>query len=385
MNLADMLCYADIQDLGRIARHYACECSLHSKNELIQTILATVNRRDVLERTVGALEDEDRQFLNSLLFDPKDAYSLEELLAKAGNAFPSAPGAKRTENEAATNPRDLIVRFKQRGWLFHGFSNQSKMVYRVPQDLKKRVADVLFNQYQGRLEPLSEPPYGYRDEQGLLSHDMLVFLRMLAEGEMPLNLEGFLYKKHLLRVLQNLSVQEEPVGKTAWRFGYGRRFKHYPLRFSFLYDYVYSHGYIEEQPGWLKLTPQGEARLADGTEEPADAFYHFWLKLYQQAVPNLKMVAYWAIRLTEEWVTAESLGQVLMGLIKPFYYDSPQSIYTEKVVPMLLHLGLIRIGLDDGQRQAVQRTSLGQVVLDNGPTATARKAAKTTAGKGLNP
>ncbi|UUZ79431.1 hypothetical protein LJK88_30305 [Paenibacillus sp. P26] len=71
MNLADMLSYADIHDLSRIADTYQCECNGHSKNELIQSILSTVGRKEVFQRQVDALSIEDIRFLNSLLFDPR--------------------------------------------------------------------------------------------------------------------------------------------------------------------------------------------------------------------------------------------------------------------------------------------------------------------------
>ncbi|MDF2963535.1 MAG: hypothetical protein K0S39_5270 [Paenibacillus sp.] len=99
MNLADMLSYADIHDLSRIAVTYNCECNGHSKNELIQSILSTVTRRDVFERQVVELSIEDVRFLNSLIFDKRGSFSIEELIArvqqsrfvKEENLFPGYP------------------------------------------------------------------------------------------------------------------------------------------------------------------------------------------------------------------------------------------------------------------------------------------------------
>nr|WP_313779191.1 hypothetical protein [Paenibacillus larvae] len=62
MNLADMLSYADIQELKKIASTYSCECNSHSKNELIQSILSTVNRREVFEERISRLSMEDIRF-----------------------------------------------------------------------------------------------------------------------------------------------------------------------------------------------------------------------------------------------------------------------------------------------------------------------------------
>src|SRR5690348_3272925 len=93
MNLADMLCYADIVQLTRIAETYDCRCSGHSKNELIQSILTAVHRRESLELRVGEMSEDDMRFLNSLLFESRTAYSLEELTARAfGAGFVSDAG-----------------------------------------------------------------------------------------------------------------------------------------------------------------------------------------------------------------------------------------------------------------------------------------------------
>ncbi len=82
MNLSDMLGYADIQQLSRIADVYRCECNGHSKNDLIQSILSTVSRNDVFEAQISSMKLEDLRFLNSLLFEARNSFSLEDLLAR---------------------------------------------------------------------------------------------------------------------------------------------------------------------------------------------------------------------------------------------------------------------------------------------------------------
>nr|WP_313782379.1 hypothetical protein [Paenibacillus larvae] len=46
----------------KIASTYSCECNSHSKNELIQSILSTVNRREVFEERISRLSMEDIRF-----------------------------------------------------------------------------------------------------------------------------------------------------------------------------------------------------------------------------------------------------------------------------------------------------------------------------------
>ena len=410
MNLADMLSYADIHQLNRIARHYACDCNTNSKRELIQSILNTVNRSDVFERYVEQLTLEDIRFLNSLLFDQRDAFSLEELLARAQisryeAAKPSgsisalggsANGAgsellttltvdlrglaeqkaekkekkresKKGKSAAETeskpwSPREMIVKFAHQGWLFNGYSQQTKYLYQVPADLKRRFGDSLTRAFQRRLSYIDEP-HAYRDEQRLLAEDVRKFLAYLRFNDVELTAEGTMYKRSQLAILDSLHVKEETVGKGGWRFGYGRKIKDYPNRFSLIYDYCYYEGLIQEGPGALTLTEKGEAYAAEGRLADPGAIYRFWLKLYKNPIHNLQSLTHWIDRLAGRWVTLESLSEVLTPLIKPFYYDAPASILSNRIVMMMMHQGLLRIGEHPETGTVVEMTKLGSSIV----------------------
>ncbi|MCZ8520518.1 MULTISPECIES: hypothetical protein [Paenibacillus] len=358
MNLADMLCYADIHELSRIAGTYKCECNGHSKNELIQSILSTVGRRDVFEHQVGSLSMEDIRFLNSLLFDTRDTFSLEELTARAQQSRFTKDG-----DDQPWNPRESIVRFKQRGWLFSGYSQQTRYLFQVPADLKRRFIVVLAKQFREKLVTTEEPPV-YRDEQKLLLEDIFVFLQYLRDTEVALTAEGVMYKRNLSGILDRFSVREELLGKSAWRFGYGRMFRDYPNRFSLVYDYCYYNDLISEQGGLLTLTDHGLARLQEGRREDPVQVYRFWLRLYKGPVPPLQSLVQWLNRTCSEWVTYSSLLGVLGPLIRPFYYDSAESILEQRVVRMMMHLGLLRIGEDPAQGPVVRMTKLGASIVE---------------------
>lgn len=187
MNLADMLSYADIAQLSGIAEVYQCECSSHSKNELIQSILSAVQRREVLARRVEEMSLGDLRFLNSLLFEKRAAYSLEDLTARAalaadpalpqaadakqqapigatqtnGAGKGSGPAANRTASggrkakqpeepkSPADERRSAIARFKRYGWLFGGITQQTRYLFHVPEDVKKKLCDAIEDQFRG--------------------------------------------------------------------------------------------------------------------------------------------------------------------------------------------------------------------------------------------
>ncbi|WP_010273815.1 hypothetical protein [Paenibacillus senegalensis] len=379
MNLADMLSYSDIADLSKIAQTYACECNTHSKNELIQSILSNATRKDVLEKQIGDMSLEEIRFVNTLLFDQRESFSLEDLLARA-NQTRFSDGSSRNgaldqnlgqgqeqEQEqgeiSAWNPRELILKNKHRGWLFNGHSQNTRYLFHVPRDIKKRIKAILAGRFSSQLEVIGEEPEVYREEQGLLSNDLLFFLHYVHQNGPQLSAEGFIYKRPLQHLLEGMAVQEELPGRAAWRFGYGRRFREYPTRFSFLYDYAYYQHLIEETGEQLLVSSAGLERLAARKEESIKALYQFWLKLYKGAVPNLQAIVQWIETLAAEWTTVRSLEQVLLPLIKPFYYDQPEAILQEKILKMLLHLGMLKMGEHSVHGQVVQINKLGSSVI----------------------
>jgi hypothetical protein len=356
MNLADMLSYADIHDLSRIAVTYNCECNGHSKNELIQSILSTVNRKEVFERQVVGLSIEDIRFLNSLIFDKRGSFSLEELIARVQQS------RFNKEDNDGWNPREMITRFKHRGWLFNGYSRETRYLFQVPADLKRRFGETLAKQLQRQLE-VSDEPGVYRDEQKLIVEDIRHFLHFVSQQETVLTAENFMYKRYLQQVLDRLSVKEEPVGKTAWRFGYGRLFKEYPNRFSLIYDYCYYNELITEYNQVLALSAKGKEKLDSLQKEDLLQVYRFWLRLYKGAVPNLQSLVYWLEKLAKEWVTLDSVKKALVPLIRPFYYDTPESILEQRILQMMMHLGLMRIGEHKAHGPVIQVTKLGSSII----------------------
>lgn len=371
MNLADMLSYSDIAELSKIAQTYSCECNTHSKNELIQSILSSATRKDVLEQQIGEMSLEEIRFVNTLLFDQRESFSLEDLLARANqtrftdNAPPSGSLNQNSEHEHVNswNPRELITKNKHRGWLFNGHSQNTRYLFHVPHDIKKRIKTILAGRFSSQLEVIREEPEVYREEQGLLANDLLFFLHYVHQNELQLSTEGFIYKRPLQYLLEGMAVQEELPGRAAWRFGYGRKFREYPTRFSFLYDYAYYQHLIVETGEQLALDDKGLERLTERKVESIKALYQFWLKLYKGAIPNLQAIVQWIETLAPEWTTVRSLEGVLLPLIKPFYYDQPEAILQEKILKMLLHLGMLKMGEHSVHGQVIQINKLGASVI----------------------
>lgn len=381
MNLSDMLGYADIGQLSRIADAYRCQCNGNSKNDLIQSILSTVNRHDVFEERIDAMKLEELRFLNSLLFESREAYSLEDLIARVqqsrfGNQQeanelpvepPKAEKSKRRKKKELTapqpaSPRDVIVQFKHYGWLFNGFAGANRYMFQVPGDLKTRFRETLRRRFAQQLTYSSEPPL-YRDEQTLLKEDVHVFLRYVQRHEVQLMPDGSMYKRFLQQALDHMAIREQLPAKGAWRFGYGRHFNHYPDRFSLLFDYCMSAGALENAHGILTLTEAGKARLQQPSLRETENLYRYWLKLYKSPVANLLSLVHWVHALAQEWVTTDSLKQVLLPFVKPYYYDDADAVLERRVWSMMLHLGLLRIGEHPQHGTVLRMTKAGSAIV----------------------
>ncbi|MFC5467750.1 hypothetical protein ACFPPD_03400 [Cohnella suwonensis] len=405
MNLADMLSYSDIAELSAIAEAYGCECSSHSKNELIQSILSTVQRRDVLESRVGEVTGNDLRFLNSLLFESRSAYSLEELKARAiggessgastglvvaGNTGDTAASAvtkplaakgkeRKKKTDAVKSPpgpdetaRQSISRFKRNGWLFNGFSQHTRYLFQVPEDVKTRLGDALEKRFRHSLDFVSEPP-AYRDEASLLAEDAGAFLKYVRDNDVPLTSDGVMYKRQLSLALERMSVSETIPSRGGWRFGYGRKFRDYPDRFSLLYDYVYSEGFVAELADRLELTEQGR-NAADGfAKTDQTKLYRCWLRQYKAPVPNLTTLAQWIMRLTPEWTTVDSVCRILQPLARSYYYDTQRDVLENRVLRMLMHLGALRWGETDKGEAVVKLTSQGKSLISGIPPASSER------------
>lgn len=357
MNLADMLTYADIGILTQIAKHYECSCNANSKLELIQSILGKMGRREYMEEHLDQIEIEDLRFLNTLLFDGRREFSLEELVACARQANFSE------EDKQREKPRELISRFRQRGWLFNGTTSHNRYLFHLPDDLKSRFRTKLEHHVRSEVEKAQAPEI-YREEPTLAAEDLSLFLEYVQRHDIPLNSEGAMYRRNQAQLMEKLHVEEPLLGKSGWRFGYGRSFNIYPDRLSLLYDYAYNKKWIIAQNGSLEITASGAQMIAEDRREPLMQLIRFWLRLYRGPIPNLLSLIYWIDRGSTEWVTVSSLYQSLEKFIKPFYYDTSVAIFQERILKMMLHLGMLRIGEDNFQNRLVRMTPIGRAYVD---------------------
>lgn len=350
--------FTDIKQLHQIAEHYGCECNPHSKNELITSLLANLQHRHTIKLEVQKLTPIEAHFLLLLFLDKRLLFSLEDLLAKASIAL--AATAEKTKEEA----RRLIAGALKRGWIFPAKGTGAGQ-YQTPHDLREPYIYAWLESQTKDWQADMVEPLGYRDEGTALCDDMLQFLRFLEAEPIPLTADGGMYKRYQTQLFQFLNVKEAPLPPQKWRFGYGLHFDLYPDRFSLLYDFCYFRRYIEENGGFVRITDQGRELIADpAVAEHYHELIRFWLRLYKRAIPNLPMLVQLIPLLSAgRWIAQSQLSGLLLPWIKPFYYDEPIDILSNRVLKMMVHLGLLKVGQSAEQEWMYTTTSASQAWL----------------------
>jgi len=338
LNLDEMLIYADIGHIHNIADQYQCRCNRHSKTEMIQTIIYTVFRQGTLDTLISQMDDVEFTFIQLLYLDARTQYLMEDLLAKGKQAI--------TLRNSSIQPRELIISALKKGWIFQGVGRKYAFFYMVPHDLKKKILQILIKKM--KLEVLNKDQnFVYRDERNLIISDVDIFLQMVSKKNILLTAKGNIYKKHQKVILDHLQVKEEPLGRVAWRFGYGRRYHEYPDRFSLIYDFAFYHGLIaEDENGYLLITKDGLKWLDQANrEEEEKKIYTFWVRLYKRPIPFLQLIIKWIdLAAYNQWVQLNSMEEEILFWLRDHYYETKSQVFHDRIIKMLLHLGVLQLG-----------------------------------------
>lgn len=356
LNVADLLSYADIHQLNRMAQRLECVCDTHSKQQLIQSILIRMKQKGIYGTELNELAKEELLFLMLLAFDRRDWLSLEELTAKATLSV--------THTKSSRPIRHLITEALASGWLFRGVSRNTQDLFRIPRDLNDEVISQIRREYGRHLETLRLPPMVYRDEGDSLLSDILLFLNYIHRTEVRLTAEKVIYKRHLQQMLTQMSVREEIPAQSGWRFGYGFHFRYYPDRFSLIHDVCLILHLIKEEREFVELTEKGKLYLASPQLLSLVPVYRTWIRIYKHPIPLLPILTNLVGLLCDgQWVSLSSLFAVMRPWIAPFYYDSPEQVFEQRIIKMMVHMGMLQMAtLPEGA--AIRLSEVGKRLLE---------------------
>jgi hypothetical protein len=341
MKLADYLLYRDIQDLSLMASYYECDCNRNSKLELVQTIHHNMLNKKILEEHLNQLESPLIHFYTYILFQQTRSFSIDELVAKGKYIC-------QLFNYDVSLPRKWIADCLKRGWLFPT-SSKYQVQLEIPVDflpyLRKQWIYYWSSKYQMTI--CKDIDQRLRDEGTSLLADLSTFLAFVKEKSLPITLDGVIHKRYQQMILSKFNITEEVVQVKSWRFGYGRRFPNYPNRLALIYDFCYFKQWIQEDQEMLFITKKGEDVLR--TENMVSGALHedvvsFWKKTYKNAVPCLPFLFQFILEISaEQWIESNQLYRMIQPWLQPYYYDDEETIYRERIVQMLVHLGLMQV------------------------------------------
>lgn len=338
MRIAEWLTYTGIEQLKELNRFYGLESNLHSKHELICTLLRQINRKTKLKEVMDQLTISENRFLQLIMLDHSPSYTMEELIGKGRAALQDLEG----------EPRSLVVQAIKRGWLFPGFSPGTRDLFFVPIDIREQLLQLLIAPYQQY--SLNHEPDVYRTEEGLLWRDLLQFLIFVQKEMVKRAQDGAIYKQQQKQLFHSFAIQEQPLHKKGPRFGFGRSYHLYPDRFSLIYDYAFYQQYIyENMDETLCLTEKGQGKCIHIDSSEAQEMYRFWIRLYRRPIHNLPIIIRWIGFLTKQnWMPLDQVYQVVEQWIRDYYYETKRSLF-RKVIQMMLHVGVIKLGKKNEQ------------------------------------
>jgi hypothetical protein len=356
VRLAEMLSYADIGQLHQLADTYSCSCNINSKNELIQSLLSSIKRESIIQQQLAELSHEEFHFLMHIVYDSRTTFTLEDLRAKAKFSY--------LQDLERDTYRNLISIALKKGWIFRIPSRNAGASFQVPEDMREQWATAILKKELENHKAEDEPNV-YRDEGHALVEDIITFLKYFQNHDAPTTAEGILYKRNQLQILELMSVREGPVDKGGWRFGYGRHFRDYPDRLSLIYDFCFYRGYIQEEPGTkIEILPAAEEAVQLPPDLLSLEMFKFWIRLYKRPIPGLAMLTRLVCHATDNrWTSEEALVQMLTKRLRTFYYDNEESIARNRILKMMIHLGLLRKGKIGERDWVCQTTAWGRKVL----------------------
>ncbi|RAL21072.1 hypothetical protein [Thermoflavimicrobium daqui] len=337
MRMADWLTYTDIEQLKKLNQYYGFTADRHSKHDLICSLLRHVHQKNALQKMVDQLSPSEYRFLQLLILDPSPSFTMEELMAKGRAALNGEDG----------EPRSFVVNALKKGWLFPGYSLQTQFLYHIPSDTREKMVELLLEPYQ---KFRTDQPAFYRDEEMQMVHDLIHFLDFLRKEIVRITHDGAIYKQQQRQLFQTFYIKEEPLVHKGPRFGFGRRYHLYPDRFSLIYDYAFYEGFFVEEDGYLCLTESGSGKITKTIDEnEAKNLYRFWIRLYRKPIYHLPILIRWIGLLAHPgWFPLHQAYEIIRPWIKSFYYETEESLF-QKMIQMLVHLGVIRLGSEDSQ------------------------------------
>lgn len=324
MNLMEVLLFQDRQELMKLLNEsYEEKINVNSKRELIEILYPRLTNREKVTGRFQSLSTNAQKLTLYLCFDKKLFNSKEELHGIVPNI---------DKNQFLS----LIEQLTLNGILFV-YKNGN---YVIPNQIKKEIIESIQRSMIDHSFIL--PSLDVEEKELTIIHDLFVFIDYVCEKPLSLTKVGTMYKKDFQGIMKQFKVQEQ-LPNEQWRFGYGRRFSQYPDRFSLLYDYCYSKGWIKESNNQLITTSKVEELYDMRINELLQNIVSFWHKLYKRPIPTIGLLYELLLSVLKdgEGIEEEFLVSFFRPFVFEYYFDSTDDIITKRFLNMLVFLDIV--------------------------------------------
>lgn len=322
----DVLIFQDRNHLVKLLNNRTIECNQNSKRELVETLFPELLNAELLQAKFKGLTNNAKVVVMQVCYGERIFFSKEELLALI-------PKSNLKLH------KKILLELVNEGFLFV-CSNQN---YTIPSQLKQVIIRLFKKPF---IESALYGPESPNDETTTIKlvEDLLTFVDYVADKPLSLTKAGSLHKKDYLLLMKKFEVQEE-LPNEQWRFGYGRRFYHYPDRFSLLYDYCFKNGWTIEEDGQLKVTKKISQLEKMTVTDLMNGLIRYWLKLYKRPVPTIGFLYSFVIDILNEIDTIEESVFVdyLKSFVEEYYFDDAEKIIKARLLKMLEQFQLIKV------------------------------------------
>ncbi|RXJ03961.1 hypothetical protein DS745_00800 [Anaerobacillus alkaliphilus] len=323
MNLMDVLLFQDRSELRKLLKESDRSLNINSKRELVEVLYPRLANFDDLKERYQQLSNDAKKVILHLCYDKKMFISKEEL-----NGFvPKRKGNEFHEliNELATN--GLLFVFKQGNYV-------------VPIQVKNELIRCI--QIEIKDNSFILPSSTSDQKEITIVTDIFAFVDFIMDKPLTLTKSGAMYKKDF-QALMNVFSYKESLPNDQWRFGYGRRFSLYPDRFSLIYDFCFSNGWLKETADTLTIHTSVEELFEMRINELMQSIVTYWHKLYRRPFPSVRLLY---LLLFNSLVEGEAVEEdYLLSAFAPFvneyYFDTKEDVITKRFLQMLVYLDVV--------------------------------------------
>lgn len=321
MKLLQILLSQPQKELVSRVKNLGITCNTHSRQQLTEALSKQLLDKEEVSSAWDNLNKQEKHLLLQMSCHPA-VFSLSSDELKTC--------LKRDDREEFLS---VLTSLKQKGWIYEDDYNSLLL----PQELKEYVHKIVINEWA---EDCIIVPQTKQQEYTVIQ-DLFEFMDIIEAKVIPLTKNKTIYKKELTNILSKLN-DKETFPSDQWRFGYGRHFNAYPDRFSLLYDFCYTQGWIVESEK-LEVGKEWATGQQLHVKELLDRIQRFYVRLYRRPIPQLPFV----IELMKmslkngRAVEKQKLIERINGFVDPYYYDKPESIVEMRIINMLLFINFL--------------------------------------------